>query len=74
MTGTPITLVTAATAGLGRAVACALATTGCTVLVHGRDARRAAAVVNQISKPGGTAQAVLATWPHSTTSVSWQTG
>ena len=30
------------------------------VLVHGRDAKRAAAVVDQISKSGGTAQAVLA--------------
>jgi NAD(P)-dependent dehydrogenase (short-subunit alcohol dehydrogenase family) len=60
MTDTPIALVTGATAGLGRAVASALADHGMDVLVHGRDAKRAAAVVDQISKSGGTARAVLA--------------
>jgi len=60
MTDTRIALVTGATAGLGRAVAGALAGHGIHVLVHGRDAKRAAAVVNQISKSGGSAQAVLA--------------
>ncbi len=60
MTGTPIALATGATAGLGRAVAGALTGHGMHVLVHGRDARCAAAVVNQIPKSGGTAQAVLA--------------
>jgi NAD(P)-dependent dehydrogenase (short-subunit alcohol dehydrogenase family) len=60
MTGTRIALVTGATAGLGRAVAVALAGHGMHVLVHGRNARRAAAVVDQVSRSGGTAQAVLA--------------
>jgi NAD(P)-dependent dehydrogenase (short-subunit alcohol dehydrogenase family) len=60
MTDMPIALVTGATAGLGRAVAGALADHRMHVVVHGRDAKRASAVVNQISKSGGTAQAVLA--------------
>lgn len=60
MTDTRIALVTGATAGLGRAVAGALADHGMFVLVHGRHAKRAAAVVDQICKSGGTAQAVLA--------------
>jgi NAD(P)-dependent dehydrogenase (short-subunit alcohol dehydrogenase family) len=57
---TQIALVTGATAGLGRATAVALAEQGMHVLVHGRDATRAAAVVNQIAGSGGTAHAVLA--------------
>ena len=60
MTDTRIAVVTGATAGLGRAVAGALADHGLHVLVHGRDAKRAAAVVDQIAGSGGTAQAVLA--------------
>jgi NAD(P)-dependent dehydrogenase (short-subunit alcohol dehydrogenase family) len=60
MPDTRVALVTGATAGLGRAVAGALADQGMFVLVHGRDAERAAAVVNQISRSGGSAQAVLA--------------
>jgi NAD(P)-dependent dehydrogenase (short-subunit alcohol dehydrogenase family) len=60
MTDTRIALVTGATAGLGRAVAGALAGHGIDVLVHGRDAERAAAVVDQISRSGGSARAVLA--------------
>jgi NAD(P)-dependent dehydrogenase (short-subunit alcohol dehydrogenase family) len=60
MPDTRIALVTGATAGLGRAVAAALAERGMHVLVHGRDARRAADVVEQIAGTGGTARAVLA--------------
>lgn len=60
MAATRIALVTGATAGLGRAVAGALAGDGMHVLVHGRDARRAAAVVDQVTRSGGTAQALLA--------------
>jgi NAD(P)-dependent dehydrogenase (short-subunit alcohol dehydrogenase family) len=59
MTNTGIALVTGATAGLGRAVAIALAERGMHVLVHGRDAKRAATVVDQIDAAGGTAQACL---------------
>jgi NAD(P)-dependent dehydrogenase (short-subunit alcohol dehydrogenase family) len=57
---TNIALVTGATAGLGRAVAIALAEHGMHVLVHGRATKRAAAVVDQINAAGGTAQACLA--------------
>jgi NAD(P)-dependent dehydrogenase (short-subunit alcohol dehydrogenase family) len=60
MPDTRFALVTGATAGLGRAVAAALAERGMHILVHGRDAGRAAAVVDQIAGSGGTAQAVLA--------------
>jgi len=60
MTNTPIVLVTGATAGLGRAVAKALAEQGMHVLVHGRDAKRATAVVHQIRQSGGTAGSYLA--------------
>lgn len=60
MTNTPIALVTGATAGLGRAVAMALAEQGMHVLVHGRDAGRAAAVVRRIQEAGGTARPYLA--------------
>jgi NAD(P)-dependent dehydrogenase (short-subunit alcohol dehydrogenase family) len=60
MPDTRTALVTGATAGLGRAVAVGLAEHGMHVLVHGRDAGRAAAVVEQITKSGGGAQAVIA--------------
>ncbi|MFI5605737.1 SDR family NAD(P)-dependent oxidoreductase [Amycolatopsis sp. NPDC051903] len=53
-------LVTGATAGLGRAVALALAEQGVHVVVHGRDAKRANAVVERIAEAGGKAEACLA--------------
>jgi NAD(P)-dependent dehydrogenase (short-subunit alcohol dehydrogenase family) len=60
MTRASIALVTGATAGLGLAVAKALAEQGTHVLAHGRDAERATAVVRQIRESGGTAQSYLA--------------
>ncbi|MEV5746300.1 SDR family NAD(P)-dependent oxidoreductase [Actinoallomurus sp. NPDC052308] len=60
MTNNEIALVTGATAGLGQAVAKALAEHGTHVLVHGRDADRAAAVADRIEKAGGTAEIYLA--------------
>ena len=52
-------LVTGASRGIGRAAALALAQAGAQVVVHyGRDATEAAAVVAEISKAGGRANAV----------------
>jgi NAD(P)-dependent dehydrogenase (short-subunit alcohol dehydrogenase family) len=60
MPGSTVALVTGATSGLGRAVAGALAERGMHVVVHGRDARRAAAVAHEITRSGGTAEVALA--------------
>jgi NAD(P)-dependent dehydrogenase (short-subunit alcohol dehydrogenase family) len=60
MANPSIALVTGATAGLGRAVAGTLAKRGMHVLVHGRNAKRAADVADQITESGGTAEALLA--------------
>jgi NAD(P)-dependent dehydrogenase (short-subunit alcohol dehydrogenase family) len=51
-------LVTGATSGIGKAAALKLAEHGATVLVHGRDAARGTAVVEQIEQAGGKSRFV----------------
>ena len=48
-------LITGATDGVGRVVACALAQQGWRVLVHGRDRPRGEALVREIEQAGGSA-------------------
>src|ERR1700682_5728912 len=53
-------LVTGATSGIGRAIALQLARDGAEVIVHGRDAERGAATVEEIIAAGGRARFLAA--------------
>lgn len=54
-----VALVTGATSGIGEAAAIELAAAGASVMVAGRDAQRAQAVVSAIRSRGGSAEALL---------------
>jgi NAD(P)-dependent dehydrogenase (short-subunit alcohol dehydrogenase family) len=55
-----LALVTGSTSGIGKAIAVEFAAEGANVVVHGRDATRGAAVVEQITKAGGSASFLAA--------------
>ena len=58
--GQPVALVTGATSGIGRAIALKLAGDGFYVLVHGRDASRGQATVEEIESRSGHGRFVAA--------------
>jgi NAD(P)-dependent dehydrogenase (short-subunit alcohol dehydrogenase family) len=58
--GRQIALVTGSTDGLGRELALRLGASGAHVIVHGRNAERGAAVVQEIENSGGTARFIQA--------------
>lgn len=56
----PVALVTGSTSGIGRAIALKLALDGFGVIVHGRDASRGQATVEEIESNGGHGRFVSA--------------
>ena len=56
----PVALVTGATSGIGRAVATRLGAEGMMVILHGRDAARGAATMEEVEAAGGQARFVSA--------------
>src|SRR5882672_285796 len=58
--GMPVALVTGATSGIGKAVALKLASDGFYVIVHGRDAARGKATVDEIEANGGRGRFIAA--------------
>ena len=55
-----LALVTGSTSGIGAAIAVEFAAEGASVVVHGRDAQRGAAIVGRIAAAGGAAHLVAA--------------
>lgn len=55
-----LALVTGSTSGIGAAIAVEFAAEGASVVVHGRDAQRGAAIVDRIAAAGGAAHFVAA--------------
>ena len=56
-------LITGSTDGVGRYVATELAAAGAQVLIHGRDAARAMALIDEIKRAGGTTPDLLSSRP-----------
>ncbi|MFC4242159.1 SDR family NAD(P)-dependent oxidoreductase [Gryllotalpicola reticulitermitis] len=67
-------LVTGATSGIGRATAIALAALGADVIIHGRDAARAARVIEEIELSGGRARFIGADLPVGASKLAHEAG